>query len=328
MKKMLECCEYEQPKKGPMIMAKFPKAELLELFIQEVDSYLPGIQQGLEALSSDRTALTAIEELHRLFHNIKGAASQVQLFDLSHGAKVVESALDALLEKEQPVSDHLLRALNQTAECLIAYCKDKEYFQDEGQKFHEQIVSIFEKHQEDDSHKNYLHEIRSIFPLLQELASCLTEDGNDTKHDSIVYGKLSHAVSILSATVLAGGMKQQSLLMQDFHHLLENLHNAAIPARRELSGLMQDFLQFLEVIFAHQDPENSVCLRRVKGQLQRLEALMVLTDQKEERDALFVETTQFDATDIFDDSSTDQILLEKRRRMGLLMSQYLRELNR
>ncbi len=286
-------------------MAKFPKAELLELFFQEVDSYLPGIRQGLEVLSSDKTALTAIRELHRFFHNIKGAASQVQLFDLSNGAKVVESALDALLEKEQPVSEHLLTALNRTADRLTEYCNDKEYDHDDGQKFHEQVVSLFVKHQEDGVREEYLQEVRSLFPLLQELAGCLTEDGSDTKRDTLVYGKLSHAVSILSATVRAAGMKQQSQLMQDFRLLLEKLHNAAIPGRMELSGLMQDFLQFLEVIFAHQDPENSIAIKRVKEQLQRFEALMAATDQKEEGFSLFEETTQFDALDFFDDSSTD-----------------------
>ncbi len=108
-------------------MPKFLNAEFLELFFQEVDSYIPEIQQGLEVLSSDKTALTAIQELHRLFHNIKGAASQVQLADLSKGAKVVELALDSLLEDEQPISDQYLAALNLTTELLVKYCHNKNH---------------------------------------------------------------------------------------------------------------------------------------------------------------------------------------------------------
>lgn len=140
-----EWCGYEQPKKGPTIMAKFPNAELFELFFQEVESYIPEIRQGLQVLSSERTALPAIQELHRLFHNIKGAASQMQFSDLSMGARVVESALDALLEEEQPISDQFLTALNRTTDLLIEYSNNRKYHPDEGQKFHEQIVLLFSK---------------------------------------------------------------------------------------------------------------------------------------------------------------------------------------
>ena len=106
-------------------MPKFPDAELIELFFQEVESYIPGIRHSLEVLSSDRTVLTATEELHRLFHNIKGAASQVQLSDLSKGARVVETALETLLEEEQSISDQFLAALSRIADLLTLYCNNK-----------------------------------------------------------------------------------------------------------------------------------------------------------------------------------------------------------
>ncbi len=286
-------------------MAKYPNAELFELFYQEVDSYIPGIQQGLKTLSSDRAALAAIEELHRFFHNIKGAASQVQLFDLSNGAKVVESVLDGLLENEQPVSDHVLMALNQTADRLTEYSNNKKLDTDEGQIFHEQIVSLFAKNQQHSLREEYLHEVRLIFPLLQELAACLTEDGCNAGHDTIVYRKISHAVSILSSTVMAAGMQQQSQLMQDFHLLLDMLQNEVSQERWAISGLIQDFLCFLEVIFAQDDPENSTSVKKVKEQLLRLKALVAATDQREEGFTLAEETSVFDVLDIFDDSGTD-----------------------
>jgi chemosensory pili system protein ChpA (sensor histidine kinase/response regulator) len=294
-------------------MPKFPKAELLELFFLEVESYIPEIWQGLEALSFDRTKLTAIHELHRLFHNIKGAASQVHLSDLSNGAKIVESALDALLEEKQYISDQFLEALNRTADLLVKYCNDKNHFPDEGQNFHQQIVSLFLQREEDEEAKRrqngrgvdelqeYLHDVRSIFPLLQELAGCLTEDGSDNGHDIAVYGKLSYAISLLSTTLLTAGMKQQSLLMQDFHLLMEKLHCAAIPHQPEMAGLMQDFLGFLEMSFSHEDPENSTTIQRVKEQLRRFKEVLAEPDQKEEGFSLPEEILDGDAQDIFDD---------------------------
>jgi chemosensory pili system protein ChpA (sensor histidine kinase/response regulator) len=296
-------------------MPKFPNAELLELFSQEVESYIPEIRQGLQALSSDRAAITVIMELHRLFHNIKGAASQVQLSDLSDGARVVESTLDILIEKGQPVSDHILAALERTVDLLANVSDEDNLFSDEGHNFHEQIVTLFfqdsddvatgfgQKDQSVDELQEYLHDVRSIFPLLQDLAGCLTDDGRDNDRDILIYGKLSSAVSLLAGTFLTAGMKQQNQLMLDFHLLMDKLHSAAIPHQPEMPGLILDFLQFLEVSFSHEDPENSTTIKRVKEQLQRFKALLGGIGQ--EKNISLAEKTNLDSLDIFDDSAAD-----------------------
>jgi chemosensory pili system protein ChpA (sensor histidine kinase/response regulator) len=297
-------------------MPKFPNAELRELFSLEVESYIPEIRQGLLVLSSDRAAIATIKELHRLFHNIKGAAAQVQLSDLSDGARVVESTLDALIEKEQPVPDHILTALDRTVDLLASVGNEENFFSDDGQDFHEQIVSLFFQDSGDeetgcgqnaksiDELQEYLHDVRAIFPLLQELAGCLTEDGRDSDRDKSIYGKLSYAVSLLAGTFLAAGMKQQSRLMEDFHLLMDKLHSSAISHQPEMSGLIQDFLRFLEVSFSHEDPENSTTIKRVREQLQRFKAVLAGIGQQE-RSFSLAEQTSFDPLDIFDDSATD-----------------------
>ncbi len=294
-------------------MPKFPNAELLELFSLEVESYIPEIRQGLQTLSNDRAAITAIKELHRLFHNIKGAASQVQLSDLSAGARVVESILDALIEKRLPVSDYIFAALNQTADLLADIISEEKHFSEEGNPLHQQILSFFQnsddvntedgqKDKSVDELQEYLHDVRSIFPLLQDLAACLTEDGRDDNRDILIYGKLSYAVSLLAGTFLAAGMKQQNLLMLDFHILMDKLHSAAIPHQPEMSGLIQDFLRFLEVSFSHEDPENSTTIKRVKERLQGFKALLEGIGQ--EKSISLAEKANFDSFDIFDDSTT------------------------
>jgi chemosensory pili system protein ChpA (sensor histidine kinase/response regulator) len=278
-------------------MAKSVKAELLEFFFLEVTSYIPAIRQGLDLLASDRAALTVIRELHRLFHNIKGAASQVQLFDVSNGAKVVETALDVLLEKERPISDSLLTALHKTVDLLILSSNDKNCFlatEQQGQNFHQRVVAIFTTCQDDDAAKGdqhdrekgrwqeYLPDVHSIFPLLQDLAGWLTKDGSDIALDRVVYGKLAHAVSRLSATLLAADLQQQSRLMRDFHLLLEELSSPAIVPPPEMSGLVQDFLRFLEADFFRGDLANSTTVQRMLEQFDRLKTLLTEPAQSPE----------------------------------------------
>ncbi len=306
-------------------MPKFPNSELLELFFLEFNSYIPEIRHGLEEISSDRSALPAIQELHRLFHNIKGAASQVQLSDLSNGAKVVESALDELLEAEPVISDRFLEALKKTADLLVKHSEHKNHDVDQGRSFHEQIVSLFSQIHEDQDEgdrsddngarqlQEYLQDVRSIFPLLRDLVGCLKEDGSDNSHNLLIYGKLSHAISLLATTLLTAGMKQQSHLMRDCHVFIEKLHSSAIPHQPEIAGLVQDFLQFLEVSFSHEDPESSITIKRVNDQLGKFKTLLAGVDLRENDSLLrFAEELPFkdnnpddDSLDIFDEPVND-----------------------
>lgn len=299
-------------------MVKSAKPELLEFFYLEVASYFPAIRQGLNLLASDRTALTAIQELYRLFHNIKGAASQVQLSDLSKAAKVVETALEVLLTEKGPISDPLLTALHQTLDLLILSSNDKNHFLaagEEGQNLHGQVEAIFTICQADeaagrDQHnrergrrQEYVHDVRSIFPLLQELAGCL--DDSDTARNRAVYGKLAHAVSLLSATLSAAGMQGQGRLMQDFHLLLEQLSSTAIAPQADMSGLMQDFLRFLEASFSHEDPENSTIIHRVQQQLEKCKALLTVPEQRQEELFFLDEALSLDSLSVFADPAGD-----------------------
>jgi chemosensory pili system protein ChpA (sensor histidine kinase/response regulator) len=302
-------------------MVKFAKQELLEFFFLEVTSYIPAIRQGLDLLALDRAASTTIEELHRLFHNIKGAASQVQLSDLSKGAKVVETALNVLLAEKRPISDPLLTALHETADLLILSSNDKNHFLaagEEGHNFYEQVEAIFSTCQGDEAvgreqHENnrrqeYVHDVRSIFPLLQELAGCL--DGGDTALNRAVYGKLAHAVSLLSATLVAASMQRQGRLMQDFQLVLGELSSTAITHQPEMSGLMQDFLRFLEASFSHEDQENNTTIHRVQQQLERCKVFLAPPEQMQEDLFFLDEALDVDALSAFadpagDDSSVD-----------------------
>ncbi|MBI4748482.1 MAG: Hpt domain-containing protein [Acidobacteria bacterium] len=77
-------------------MVKKIDPEILMGFIEEAKSYLPTILDCIDTFKHDPDQLDALEEAHRLFHSIKGAASMVGLSALSHVAYFAEEALEEI----------------------------------------------------------------------------------------------------------------------------------------------------------------------------------------------------------------------------------------
>ena len=282
------------------MMARLPQAELLELFLQEFSSYIPEIRQGLAVLAVDSTAIAALDEVHRLFHNIKGAAAQVQLDDLSRGARIVETVLFDLVEAGKPASAGLVQALAETVDLLEVFAgrEDPEQILDTALSF--QIAKLFadysgEKsdpaidiatgwHEDLDERQEHIASTRSILPLLKELAGYLTADTVGQVNNEKVYGVLSRAVNTLAAAGLAAGLRHQPLLMREFHLLLEKLACVTQYQLPEMPGLIADFLLFLEAVYSCADPEGSATVLRVKQQLHGLYALLPMSSPKKSAD--------------------------------------------
>lgn len=279
-------------------MSKILKAELVELFMQEAASYIPGIRQSLAMLAAGGPAPAALEELHRLFHTIKGAASQVQLTDLSRGARVVETFLSELIEESREPSRHHVAALERITNMLNGFIESYDSSPEIKENFHAGVVAQFDdlaetsenvsELQTDGAHRTVLeeqqeclHAIRSIVPLLQELAGCLVpgEKGRED-HNAMVYRKLSRAAAVFTSAVRAAGMDRQYQLMQDFQLLLGELRTGGMWRQPEVAGLIKDFFRFLEAVFTHSDPENSSTVHRVKNQLQAFHALLAGTQSQ------------------------------------------------
>jgi len=281
-----------------MTMARLPHAELLELFFQEVQSYLPEMRQGLASLAVESPALATLDELHRLFHNIKGAASQVQLADLSRAARIVETLLAELVEEGKPASPQLLLALHQTVAFLDEFIRKDHPVPEDEVTLYSQIARLFaessgkvgDKLFPDDvddlrqgleEQQEYILATRSVLPLLLELAGYLLPDVIRGAENNVkVYGKLSRAVMTLAAAGRAAGLHKHSLLMEDFHLLLEKLRSGALNQLPEMPGLIEDFLRFLEAVYTYSDPENSTTVRRVQDQLHGLHTLLAMSGRQ------------------------------------------------
>ncbi len=272
-------------------MSKTLKDELIALFMEEAASYIPAIRQNLTTLAAWGAATGTLHELHRLFHTLKGAASQVQLNDISKGARYVENFLDDLLEEGKGLGPLHLGVLERVTDLLEEQIDPSGEPRAENGTFHARVVDLFKDAEAGeektsaglkpsvnaiaDERRDGAQAVRSIIPLLGELAGCLQPGVAEfDDYNNVVFRKLGHAVAAFSDMIRAAGMDGQYQLMRDFRLLLDKLYGDGIWSLPEVAGLIGDFLQFLDAVFNHGDPENSLNIRRVKDRLQALQALL------------------------------------------------------
>jgi chemosensory pili system protein ChpA (sensor histidine kinase/response regulator) len=72
-------------------------AELLQGFIEEAQSYLPTIREGIELYASDSTRAEDLKTAYRQVHTIKGAALMVGLAEIGAFAKTFQDELDEIV---------------------------------------------------------------------------------------------------------------------------------------------------------------------------------------------------------------------------------------
>jgi chemosensory pili system protein ChpA (sensor histidine kinase/response regulator) len=79
-------------------------AELLQGFIEEAQSYLPTIWQGIELYAADATRTEDLKTAYRQVHTIKGAALMVGLAEIGAFAKTFQDELDAVVSSKTVLS--------------------------------------------------------------------------------------------------------------------------------------------------------------------------------------------------------------------------------
>lgn len=269
-------------------MTALGHAELLDLFLDEAHSYLPEIRQGVSALERDGATMPTLEELHRLFHNIKGAASQVQLIHLSRGAKIVENLLAEIVEEGRAMPVDLPRILAQGVNLLEAFIERRDGQVLTEEEFLLQISDLFatldaagegvreeddEPHAEPHDTREYILDARSLLPLLVEMAGFLSPQ-RGAEENAKVYISLRQGVAVLAASAKADGLRQHFGLLEEFRELLDKLRGQSFHHLPETAGLILDFLRFLEVVYTYTDPESDGTVLRVRNQLRGVQLLL------------------------------------------------------
>ncbi len=124
-------------------MVQSSREELVGYYFQEVQTYIPEIQKGLSLLKTRGMELPVISELYRLFHNIKGAASQVYLQFLSGAAELAEFMLGQTLDEGEGLSPAMLSYLEDTVDSIYGYCsQDKRDTAAEADLLHTRLLAF------------------------------------------------------------------------------------------------------------------------------------------------------------------------------------------
>ena len=97
--------------------------EIVNGFIEEVEGYLPAMRDSIRALERNAKDKPQVEEMHRLAHIIKGAASMVDLNDLGSAAGVLEDVLDDVMNDTEVISKDLLGAMHKAIDGIAEYCR-------------------------------------------------------------------------------------------------------------------------------------------------------------------------------------------------------------
>jgi len=107
-------------------MGESSRTELIGFYFEEVRAYVPEIQDGITRVKAGDADTEVIRELFRLFHNIKGAASQVYLRCLSEVALLTEFVLEQIMDKELAVTPAVTCFLDDSVEKISEYCSREE----------------------------------------------------------------------------------------------------------------------------------------------------------------------------------------------------------
>lgn len=238
-------------------MSQVARSELMELFSQEVSSYLPEIVKNINGLVPGEYSSERINELHRLFHNIKGSAALVGRDNLSEGVRLVELFFENMVLHELPVPENCVQGLKKTVQLLETHISRKD---EDGEEIYRQFAELFEdqaSHTESSVkiENQWQASLRSLFPLFEDLAECTSEDIGDIEHNRSVFRKLGQAVSIVIACVKAEGLADKYRVLNDFDQLFRKVSADPENYYREVPGLIKDFLQFLDMMLERESLE-------------------------------------------------------------------------
>jgi len=104
-------------------MSTSPKREMIGSFFEEVESYIPSLNSGIESLKANSEQPEILEETHRLVHTIKGAAAMIGVSGLSHIASQMEEALDDVIAAKMDFTEDLFQEMTRTINTFQDYCQ-------------------------------------------------------------------------------------------------------------------------------------------------------------------------------------------------------------
>jgi len=299
-------------------MSSLPRSELAGILFQEIEGYLPEIENGIAVLRSTSADQETLNEVHRLFHNIKGAASQVSFAGLSKSAEFCEAVLADLLETSNPAEPPHLDFLSHVNDHIKEFCSLEEKPSEAEEELLAKTVCKFQQlmttqtgevpitvpetdalwpvveHSEtaDTSATGVTAEaelealrgeclrmLRPILPLLQELTGHSSRQAAGFMPSDILR-KIISALSTLAYCSGTAGFGVQEKLIRNFLGILLSYQKNPEAADTSAVELVQEFLAYLDLIFSLPPEDGMQIITVVQRQLDRvLDSLVPRTEK-------------------------------------------------
>ncbi len=160
-------------------------AEILQGFIEEAESYLPTIRQGISDYKASKSALEALQTAHRQVHTIKGAAMMVNLPEISEVAKEIETALESVESVNEKLSANKANQLLMKVTFIEALLTEtKLALESEAELQTTENIELFdtfevESNSEDASSSNDSWEDEGDFELDEEMLEVFAMEAED-----------------------------------------------------------------------------------------------------------------------------------------------------
>lgn len=312
------------------------------LFFQEVADYFPAIIENLSAVKSHTSYLGALQELHRIFHNIKGAASQVGLSSLGHTACIAELFLEDAIQQNEELSEDLIRFFEYTASKIRIYClggikedmKEEQMFREAfatGKRLLDVMggvgwptVQVFLKQEHNCDKKPTVSNdcgqsemivkkesqetIRSIIKLLSQLNDLHSmHDSPDISVEAL--GDIQGAIRVLLDCVSDTECREQQRFLVNFDTFLEKARLSPLAPELEIPNMVGDFLTCLEMLFVSPTTVDADVVSRIVEKMIRVAQLLSGDFIAKEEGATDIAGDDFGIT-LQEESADDKLLFD------------------
>jgi len=220
-------------------MSQLSRENLLEGFIGEVSEYVPQIRNDLAHLREYPADRPRLQQAFRLFHNIKGAAAQLDLAYLSGSARLAEDYLESLLADGSPLKPTELDFLNDTADDILSACVTDVRSDETGVQLLRKVLRHYYRATAADKMPDDMI-VRQDFDSLYAGKSILVKSPAEEMRQH-----LQRAVGAVAAIRESSGRRDDSGLQMGFNDLKEAVSMAGARAMALEDGQPASFIDLL-----------------------------------------------------------------------------------
>ena len=283
-------------------MSQISREHLIDGFAQEIQVTLPSIREDLASLINDSANWQNLEQVYRLFHNIKGSSAQLSLLYISGAARIAEDLLEELLVNGKDNRKNSISFIDKIARDIYEVNKNGNIKNEEiGRKLLTDTIIGFRELTGED--REDLPEVQSSIeiilkgesivekPKLNTPEECLSnsfnilellkqngEKNNNSVQTAFLLNELS---SHIHRYVSKSGRDQHPQLEIFSETLIEFLFWLAgepSPKTAQVSGLIENYLYFIEILANNRELVDPAKIDSITETMMQVKRLSLTTD--------------------------------------------------